>query len=116
MTTSESKNRFFLQNESIRIDSRSESNRIDSNRELECSSSWYCSKEKTVIFWPCGSYAKRTCRGHYVIRTYYRSKSKRETTTRKWIDNICDDCSNLGLKLLEATKHAVRRRAWISAV
>ena len=33
MTTSESKGRFFLQNESIRI-----TNRIDSNRELECSS------------------------------------------------------------------------------
>ena len=28
----------FLLNESIRIDSRNESNRIDSNRELECSS------------------------------------------------------------------------------
>jgi len=27
----------FLQNESIRIDSHKESNRIDSNRELECS-------------------------------------------------------------------------------
>ena len=38
MTTSESKDRFFLQkNESIRIDSHNESNRIDSNRELECS-------------------------------------------------------------------------------
>ena len=35
MTTSESKGRFFLQNESIRIDSQT--NRIDSNRELECS-------------------------------------------------------------------------------
>jgi len=32
MTTSESKGRFFLQNESIRT-----TNRIDSNRELECS-------------------------------------------------------------------------------
>ena len=32
MTTSESKGRFFLQNESIRI-----TNRIDFNRELECS-------------------------------------------------------------------------------
>jgi len=39
MTTSESKGRFFLQNESIRIDSHNESNGIDSNRELECS--WY---------------------------------------------------------------------------
>ena len=38
MTTSESKGRFFLQNETIRIDSHNESNRIDSNRELECSS------------------------------------------------------------------------------
>ena len=38
MTTSESKGRFFLQNESIRIDSHNESNRIDSNHELECSS------------------------------------------------------------------------------
>ena len=28
---------FFLQNQSIRIDSHNESNRIDSNRELECS-------------------------------------------------------------------------------
>ena len=28
----------FLQNESIRIDSHKESNRIDLNRELECSS------------------------------------------------------------------------------
>ena len=37
MTTSESKGRFFLQNESIRIDSHNESNRFDSNRELECS-------------------------------------------------------------------------------
>jgi len=37
MTTSESKGRFFLQNESIRIDSHNELNRIDSNRELECS-------------------------------------------------------------------------------
>jgi len=37
MTTSESKGRFFLQNESIRIDSHNESNRIDSKRELECS-------------------------------------------------------------------------------
>ena len=33
MKTSESKGRFFLQNESIHI-----TNRIDSNRELECSS------------------------------------------------------------------------------
>ena len=38
MTTSESKGRFFLQNESIRKYSRNESNLIDSNRELECSS------------------------------------------------------------------------------
>jgi len=29
---------FFLQNESIRIDSHNEWNRIDLNRELECSS------------------------------------------------------------------------------
>ena len=36
MTTSESKGRFFLQNELIRIDSHNESDRIDSNRELEC--------------------------------------------------------------------------------
>jgi len=40
MATSESKGRFFLQNESIRMDSRNESNRIDSNRELECSRHW----------------------------------------------------------------------------
>jgi len=33
MTTSESKGRFFTK----RIDSHNESNRIDSNRELECS-------------------------------------------------------------------------------
>jgi len=38
MTTSESKGRFFLLNESIRI-----TNRIDSNRELECSSIHQCS-------------------------------------------------------------------------
>jgi len=37
MTTSESKGRFFLQNESIRIDSHNESNKIDTNSELECS-------------------------------------------------------------------------------
>ena len=37
MTTSESKGRFFYKNESIRINSHNESNRIDSNRELECS-------------------------------------------------------------------------------
>ena len=37
MTTSESKGRFFLQKESILIDSHNESNRIESNRELECS-------------------------------------------------------------------------------
>jgi len=41
MTTSESKGRFFLLNESIRIDSHNESNRIDSNRELECSTVRY---------------------------------------------------------------------------
>jgi len=39
MTTSESKGRFFLQNESIRIDLHKESNQIDLNRKLECSSS-----------------------------------------------------------------------------
>ena len=41
MTTSESKGQFFLQNESIRV-----TNRINSNRELECStlypSGWIC--------------------------------------------------------------------------
>jgi len=31
----------FLLNESIRIDSHNESNRIDSNRELECSTEGY---------------------------------------------------------------------------
>ena len=36
MATSESKGRFFT-NESIRIDSHKESNRIDLNRELQCS-------------------------------------------------------------------------------
>jgi len=40
MTTSESKGRFFLLNESIRIDSLNESNLIDSNRELECSTAY----------------------------------------------------------------------------
>ena len=42
MTTSELKGRFLL-NESIRIDSHNESqsNRIDSNRELECSITCY---------------------------------------------------------------------------
>jgi len=40
MTTSDSKGRFFLQNESIRIDSHNETNRIDSNRELECSTTY----------------------------------------------------------------------------
>jgi len=40
MTTSQSKGRFFLQNESIRIDSHNELNRIDLNRELECSNEW----------------------------------------------------------------------------
>ena len=37
MTTSESKGRFFLLNESIRIYSHNESNLIDSNCEVECS-------------------------------------------------------------------------------
>jgi len=37
MTINESKGRFFLQNESFRIDSHNESNQIDSIRELECS-------------------------------------------------------------------------------
>ena len=37
MTTIESKGPIFLLNESIRIDSHNGSNRIDSNRELECS-------------------------------------------------------------------------------
>ena len=45
MTTSESKGRFFLLNESIRIDSHNESNRIDSNRELECSNVHYTSQK-----------------------------------------------------------------------
>jgi len=51
MTTSESKGRFFLENESIRIDSHNESNRIDSNRELKCSS-WYS------VGYPCCSVAR----------------------------------------------------------
>ena len=53
MTTSESKGRFFSQNESIRIDSRNESIRIDSNRELECSTrcdSIHC--RCSVGLWP----------------------------------------------------------------
>jgi len=53
MTTSESKGRFFLQNESIRIDSRNESNRIDSNRELECSSQQQ-SRRSTACSSKCG--------------------------------------------------------------
>ena len=56
MTTSESKGRFFLQNESILIDSHNESNRIDSNRELECSSSQYKDTRRGGVMW-CG------CRG-----------------------------------------------------
>jgi len=44
MATSESKGRFFLQNESIRI-----MNRIDSNRELECSTT------NRKQFWLSGS-------------------------------------------------------------
>jgi len=41
---------YFLQNESIRIDSHNEWNRIDSNRELECSSqSWWSSLTLVVI-------------------------------------------------------------------
>jgi len=50
MTTSESKGRFFLQNESIRIDSRNKSNRIDSNRELECSTSHMSSATKVCRY------------------------------------------------------------------
>jgi len=42
ITTSESEGRFFLQNESIRI-----TNRIDSNHELECSTNYY---EKWCMF------------------------------------------------------------------
>ena len=41
MATSESKGQFFLQNESIRI-----TNRIDSNRELECSSPYSCMRSE----------------------------------------------------------------------
>ena len=37
MTTIVNRKADFLQNESIRIDLHNESNRIDSNRELECS-------------------------------------------------------------------------------
>ena len=46
MATSESKGRFFLQNKLIRI-----TNRIDSNRELECSSkdSRYSTAERRVV-------------------------------------------------------------------
>jgi len=31
---------------------------------------------------------------------------------RKWIDGMHDDCSDLGLTLLEATRLAEDRRAW----
>jgi len=44
MTTSESKGRFFLQNESFRI-----TNRIDSNRELECSSYCWTQAQKAQV-------------------------------------------------------------------
>ena len=43
MTTSELKGRFFLQNESIRIDSHDES-----NRELECSNTKHFLKSESV--------------------------------------------------------------------
>jgi len=57
MTTRESKGRFFLQNESIRT-----TNRIDSNRELECStqqkstekpptSSLLSSRHSDTVYW-----------------------------------------------------------------
>ena len=45
MTTSESKGRFFTK----RIDSHNESNRIDSNRELECSSTQIDSEERLLF-------------------------------------------------------------------
>jgi len=50
MTISESKGRFFLQNESIRIDSHDESNRIDSNRELECSNVLQSINQSIILF------------------------------------------------------------------
>ena len=43
----------FLLNESIRIDSHNESNRIDSNRELECSSQWVIFHVRVIILTRC---------------------------------------------------------------
>jgi len=56
MTTSESKGRLFLQNESIRIDSHNESNRIVSNRELECSTN----QGRIQEFWKGGAIRGRS--------------------------------------------------------
>jgi len=53
MTTSESKGRFFLLNESIRIDSHNESNRIDSNRKLECSSAYRVCGQAAMTLCTC---------------------------------------------------------------
>jgi len=56
MTTSESKGRFFLQKESIRIDSHNESNRIYSNRELECSTGCTCIASGRIVDGPHMAY------------------------------------------------------------
>ena len=40
----------FLQKESIRIDSHNESNRIDSNRELECSTVWLLTRVMNTTY------------------------------------------------------------------
>jgi len=54
MTTSESKGRFFLQNESIRI-----TNRIDSNRELECSTINQWLKRLMMVIQAQGSHVEQ---------------------------------------------------------
>ena len=56
MTISESKGRFFLQKESILIDSHNESNQFDSNRELECSNaSAILAMRTATVNWTCTS-------------------------------------------------------------
>jgi len=75
MTTSESKGR-FLQNESIRINSHNESNRIDSNRELECSTSQtaprsvqpFCRADGCVLQQTQTAESPRTCNNNVTRR------------------------------------------------
>jgi len=76
MTTSESKGRFFLQNEYIRIDSHNESNRIDSNRELECSSSY--SNVVVVAAAAADATDVKLCLHCRLLRNFYSSASDRE--------------------------------------